>query len=94
MTDGMVWSQGEQQTLVGYQGRSQALLQEAHSTLQAGHDALSADNNALLAHLEAAALLTVGSPCFSTTVSCLYQLSMHGRLHGVLPDLVMPLAIG
>ena len=73
LTDGMVSSQDEQRRQVGYQIGSQVLLQEAHSTLQAGHDALSADHNSLLAHLEAAAVLTVGSPCFSTSVSCLYQ---------------------
>jgi len=77
LTDGLVWSQNEQQRQLGYQGRSQALLQGAHSTLQAGHDALSADNNTLLAHLEAATLLTVGSLWFGTITSSLYQLPMH-----------------
>lgn len=64
LTDGMVSSQDEQRRQVGYQVGSQVLLQEAHSTLQAGHDALSADHNSLLAHLEAAAVLTVGFSMF------------------------------
>jgi len=77
LTDGMVWSQDEQQRQLGYQQHSQELLQEAHNTLQADHDALCADHNSLLAHLKAAALFTVGSPCFSTTMSSLYQLPMY-----------------
>ena len=77
LTEGMVWSQDEQQRQLGYQSRSQVLLQEAHSTLQADHDALCGDHNILLAHLEAAALLTVGSPCLTTFTSSLYQLPVY-----------------
>lgn len=79
MTDGLVWSQDEQQRQLGYQGGSQVLLQEAHNTLQAGHHALCADINTLLAHLEAATVVMVSSPCFSTHIaitSSLYRLPM------------------